>query len=55
MTLKNVCECGGECRREREEKSSKKMVFCLKWVVSENGPNRLRLVRKIDPSSGCGP
>ncbi len=31
--MKNVCECGGECRREREGKSSKNGVLVLSGSV----------------------
>ncbi len=31
--MKNVCECGSECKREREGKNSKNGVFGLKLVA----------------------
>ncbi len=45
--MKNVCESGGECRREREEKSSKIWCFGLKWYSSFTAlaRNAMRLVR----------
>jgi hypothetical protein len=31
--MKNVYECGSECRREREGKNSKNGVFGLQWYA----------------------
>ena len=46
--MKNVCECGGECSREREEKSSKKKMVLL--VLRSRGDGEAAALDRLVPT-----